>query len=383
MTVLAADPVKEKASAQKTWVFLFDELDKVEATAKPKDWEDVRSLLGGKGANLFEMTRLGLPVPPGFTVTTEACNGYLAANHEFPTGMWDQEVVAMHEVEKKVGKNFGDPKNPLFVSCRSGAKFSMPGMMDTVLNIGLNDETAKGMIELTGDPRFVYDSYRRLIQMFGSVVMGVADEPFEEAIAEQKKKRGVRHDVELTAEDWQVLVEKFKTLVKAYKGQEFPQDPYKQLEMATRAVFNSWFGKRAIDYRNATNISHDLGTAVNIVTMVFGNMGNDSAHRRGLHPQPGRRHEGTVRRLPDQRPGRRRGGRHPQHPAHHAAQAGHARGLRPVPRHRHQAREPLPGHAGRGVHDRAQEAVDAPDPQRQAHGPCRHQDGRGHEPTKV
>ena len=277
MTVLAADPVKEKASPAKTWVFLFDELDKVETTAKPKDWEDVRSLSGGKGANLFEMTRLGLPVPPGFTVTTEACNGYLAANHEFPTGMWDQEVAAMHEVETKVGKSFGDPKNPLFVSCRSGAKFSMPGMMDTVLNIGLNDETAKGMIELTGDPRFVYDSYRRLIQMFGSVVMGVADEPFEEAIAEQKKKRGVRHDVELTAEDWQVLVERFKTLVKAYKGQEFPQDPYKQLEMATRAVFNSWFGKRAIDYRNATNIGHDLGTAVNIVTMVFGNMGNDSA----------------------------------------------------------------------------------------------------------
>jgi pyruvate,orthophosphate dikinase len=277
MTVLAADPVKEKKGAAKTWVFLFDELDKVETTAKPKDWEDVRSLLGGKGANLFEMTRLGLPVPPGFTVTTEACNGYLAANHEFPDGMWDQEVAAMHEVERKVGKSFGDPKNPLFVSCRSGAKFSMPGMMDTVLNIGLNDETAKGMIELTGDPRFVYDSYRRLIQMFGSVVMGVADEPFEEAIAEQKKKSGVRHDVELNAEDWQVLVERFKTLVKAYKGQEFPQDPYKQLEMATRAVFNSWFGKRAIDYRNATAISHDLGTAVNIQTMVFGNMGNDSA----------------------------------------------------------------------------------------------------------
>jgi pyruvate,orthophosphate dikinase len=276
MTVLAADPVKEKTGAPKTWVYLFDELDKVEATAKPKDWEDVRALLGGKGANLFEMTRLGLPVPPGFTVTTEACNGYLAANHEFPTGQWDQEVAAMHEVERKVGKTFGDPKNPLFVSCRSGAKFSMPGMMDTVLNIGLNDETAKGMIELTGDPRFVYDSYRRLIQMFGSVVMGVADEPFEEAIADQKKKRGVRHDVELTAEDWQALIERFKTLVKAYKGQEFPQDPYKQLEMATRAVFNSWFGKRAIDYRNATNISHDLGTAVNIQTMVFGNMGNSS-----------------------------------------------------------------------------------------------------------
>ena len=264
-------------SVDKTWVFLFSDLDKVEALPTIKDWEDVRSFLGGKGANLFEMTRLTLPVPPGFTVTTEACNAYLAHNHEFPPGMWDQEVAAMKAVEKAVGKSFGDPKNPLFVSCRSGAKFSMPGMMDTVLNIGLNDETAEGMIKLTGDARFVYDSYRRLVQMFGSVVMGVADEPFEEVITEFKKKKGVRHDVELDAEDWKGIVERFKALVKAYKGQEFPQDPYKQLEMATRAVFNSWFGKRAIDYRNATNISHDLGTAVNIVTMVFGNMGDTSA----------------------------------------------------------------------------------------------------------
>jgi len=277
MTALAAEPTKQAKTGDKVWVYLFNELDKVETTAKTKDWDDVRSLLGGKGANLFEMTRLGLPVPPGFTVTTEACNGYLAADHEFPTHMWDQEVAAMHAVEKTVGKGFGDPKNPLFVSCRSGAKFSMPGMMDTVLNIGLNDETAKGMIELTGDPRFVYDSYRRLIQMFGSVVMGVADEPFEEVISDQKKKKGIKHDVDLSAEDWQYIIERFKALVKAYKGIDFPQDPYKQLELATRAVFNSWFGKRAIDYRNATNIRHDLGTAVSIVTMVFGNMGDDSA----------------------------------------------------------------------------------------------------------
>ena len=265
------------ATDKKSWVFLFKDLDKAEAACNAKDWEDVRSFLGGKGANLFEMTRLGLPVPPGFTVSTQACNAYLAANHEFPEGLWDQEVAAMHEIEKQVGKNFGDPSNPLFVSCRSGAKFSMPGMMDTVLNIGLNDETAAGMIKLTGDPRFVYDSYRRLIQMFGSVVMGVADEPFEEVIAEQKKKSGIKNDVDLTADDWMVIIERFKALVKAYKGIDFPQDPYKQLEMATRAVFNSWFGKRAIDYRNATGIRHDLGTAVNIQTMVFGNMGDDSA----------------------------------------------------------------------------------------------------------
>ena len=276
MSAVVSQEAKSKAESAKTWVYLFNELDKVETTAKPKDWEAIRSLLGGKGANLFEMTRLDLPVPPGFTVTTEACNAYLSYDHQFPPQMWEQEVAAMHQVEALVGKKFGDPTNPLFVSCRSGAKFSMPGMMDTVLNIGLNDETAQGMIKLTGDPRFVYDSYRRLVQMFGSVVMGVADEPFEEVISEFKRKRGVRQDVDLTAEDWQQITERFKALVNAFKGQEFPQDPYKQLEMATRAVFNSWFGKRAIDYRNATGISHDLGTAVNIVTMVFGNMGDDS-----------------------------------------------------------------------------------------------------------
>ena len=277
MSVLVSEEKAATSSGQKQWVFLFNELDKAEAACNAKDWEDVRAFLGGKGANLFEMTRLELPVPPGFTVSTEACNAYLAANHEFPAGLWEQEVAAMHEIEKLVGKRFGDPSNPLFVSCRSGAKFSMPGMMDTVLNIGLNDETAAGMIRLTGDPRFVYDSYRRLIQMFGSVVMGVADEPFEEVISEQKKKSGVKNDVDLSADDWMVIIERFKALVKAYKGIDFPQDPYKQLEMATRAVFNSWFGKRAIDYRNATGIRHDLGTAVNIQTMVFGNMGDDSA----------------------------------------------------------------------------------------------------------
>ena len=264
------------ADSHKQWVYLFQELDQIEKDRQTKDWEDIRALLGGKGANLAEMTRLELPVPPGFTVTTEACNAYLAHDHQFPPGMWEQEVSSMKRVEQQVGKTFGDPKNPLFVSCRSGAKFSMPGMMDTVLNIGLNDETAKGMIELTGDPRFVYDSYRRLVQMFGSVVMGVADEPFENVISEFKKRRDVKLDVDLTAEDWKSITDRFKSLVKAYKGVEFPQDPYKQLEMATRAVFNSWFGKRAIDYRNATNISHNLGTAVNIQMVVFGNMGADS-----------------------------------------------------------------------------------------------------------
>ncbi len=260
------------AEADKKWVYLFSELDQAEEYVQPKSWDDMKALLGGKGANLGEMTRIGVPVPPGFTVTTEACNAYLAHDRSFPPGMWDQEVAAMADLEKRTGKGFGDPKNPLFVSCRSGAKFSMPGMMDTVLNIGLNDETAQGMIELTGDPRFVYDSYRRLVQMFGSVVLGMADEPFEEIIEEKKQVRGIKLDVELTAEEWAEITEEFKAITKQLAGREFPQDPYEQLELATRAVFNSWFGRRAVDYRNATNISHDLGTAVNIQTVVFGNM---------------------------------------------------------------------------------------------------------------
>jgi pyruvate, orthophosphate dikinase len=258
------------------WVYLFDDRDSAATQRQPASGEAARALLGGKGANLAEMTRLGVPVPPGFTVTTEACNAYLTNDRQFPPGLWDQEVAAMHKLEAQTGKRFGDPTNPLMVSCRSGAKFSMPGMMDTVLNIGLNDQTAQGLIALTGNPRFVYDSYRRLVQMFGSVVLGVPDEPFERVIEEVKAKCSVKLDIELTAEEWRQITERFKGLIKAYKGVDFPQDPYKQLELATRAVFDSWFGKRATDYRNATGIAHNLGTAVNIQTVVFGNMGENS-----------------------------------------------------------------------------------------------------------
>ncbi len=259
-----------------TWVYLFEEVDQAEKYVGG-DWEAVRGLFGGKGANLAEMVRIGIPVPPGFTVTTEACNAYLDSGGHFPEGMWEQELKAMKVVEAATGKKFGDPQNPLLVSCRSGAKFSMPGMMDTVLNIGLNDETAKGMIDLTGDERFVYDSYRRLVQMFGSVVMGISDDAFEEVITAARVKAGVKTDTELTADDWQAVTEKFKGIFRRNSHHDFPTDPYDQLKMATEAVFKSWNGKRAIDYRNAANIAHDLGTAVNIVTMVFGNMGNDSA----------------------------------------------------------------------------------------------------------
>jgi pyruvate,orthophosphate dikinase len=256
------------------WVFSFDEVDQAEA--KAGTWDGVRALLGGKGANLGDMTRIGVPVPPGFTVTTEACNAFLEAGNALPEGLWEQELEALQKVEEKTSKKFGDAKNPLLVSSRSGAKFSMPGMMDTVLNIGLNDETATGMVELTGDQRFVYDSYRRLVQMFGVVVMGVPDEPFEKVIKAYRKKRGVEGDAELLAEDWVEITEKFKDIVREQAGREFPTDPFEQLRMATEAVFASWNGKRAVDYRNATGIEHDLGTGVNIQTMVFGNMGDDS-----------------------------------------------------------------------------------------------------------
>jgi pyruvate,orthophosphate dikinase len=260
----------------KKWVYLFDQLDQAQNSVGG-DWEAVRGLLGGKGANLAEMVRIRIPVPPGFTVTTEACNAYLAAGESFPEGMWEQELDALKAIEAATGKKFGDRTNPLLVSCRSGAKFSMPGMMDTVLNIGLNDETASGMIKLTGDERFVYDIHRRLIQMFGTVVMGIRDDVFEEVITKARKKAGVKTDAELTAEDWMAVTGEFKRIYRHYTHRDFPTDPYQQLKKATEAVFKSWNGKRAIDYRNAAGISHDLGTAVNIVTMVFGNMGNNSA----------------------------------------------------------------------------------------------------------
>jgi pyruvate,orthophosphate dikinase len=260
----------------KKWVYLFGEVDQAEDHVGG-DWEDVRGLLGGKGANLGEMVRIGIPVPPGFTVTTEACNAYLASNETFPEGLEEQIQAALKNIENTTGKTFGNAKNPLLVSCRSGGKFSMPGMMDTVLNIGLNDETAKGMIDLTGDERFVYDSYRRLVQMFGSVVMGAPDEAFEEVITEARRNAGVKTDTELTADDWKSVTNKFKSIFRQYANRDFPEDPNEQLRLATEAVFKSWNGKRAVDYRNAAGIPHDLGTAVSIQTMVFGNMGNDSA----------------------------------------------------------------------------------------------------------
>jgi len=258
------------------WVYTFDEVEKAEE-AVGGDWDAVRGLLGGKGANLGDMHRIGVPVPPGFTISTEACNEYLRLDEAFPPEMLDQVKEALARVEADTGKKFGSPTNPLLVSCRSGAKFSMPGMMDTVLNIGMNDEVAEGMLTSFDDPHFVYDSYRRLIQMFASVVMGVREQPFEDVLAEYRERRGVVDDSELDVDELKEVVGRFKEIVETYAGREFPADPYDQLRMAISAVFRSWNGKRANDYRNAAGIAHDLGTGVNVQTMVFGNMTGDSA----------------------------------------------------------------------------------------------------------
>ncbi len=236
----------------------------------------MRQLLGGKGAGLAEMTNAGLPVPPGFTITTEACNAYYEAGKELPEGLWDDVVAHMKGLEQETGKGFGDAENPLLVSVRSGAAFSMPGMMDTVLNLGLNPDTVQGLIKLTGNERFAWDAWRRFVAMFGRIVLDLKAEDFDEPFDKLKQRAKAKLDTDLSAEQLREIGEEFAQIVKKKTGEDFPTDPYRQLELATRAVFDSWFGKRAHDYREFNKIPHDLGTAVNIVTMVFGNMGEDS-----------------------------------------------------------------------------------------------------------
>jgi len=241
----------------------------------------MKNLLGGKGANLAEMTNLGLPVPAGFTITTEVCTYFQKSGGKFPTGIEKELKSALTKVEKEMGAKFGDRKNPLLVSVRSGARASMPGMMDTVLNLGLNDETVKGIIEQTGNERFAYDSYRRFVAMYGDVVMDVEAgkdglDPFEKIIEAKKHARGVKHDVELTAADLKELVAEFKAMIKQNTGKTFPEDPEEQLWGAIKAVFNSWNNERAIIYRKMNKIPDEWGTAVNVQSMVYGNMGDDS-----------------------------------------------------------------------------------------------------------
>jgi pyruvate,orthophosphate dikinase len=242
----------------------------------PEGNAQMRALLGGKGAGLAEMTNAGLPVPPGFTITTEACNAYYAAGKELPPGLWEDVLQHMHALEEQTGKGFGDPANPLLVSVRSGAAFSMPGMMDTVLNLGLNEDTVGGLIGLTDNERFGYDAWRRFVAMFGRIVLDIPATEFDEPFDALKEERGAKQDTDLTAGDLRGIADRYRDIVQEKTGEPFPTDPYRQLELAVRAVFDSWFGKRAHDYREFNKIPHDLGTAVNVVTMVFGNMGSDS-----------------------------------------------------------------------------------------------------------
>jgi len=257
------------------WVYDFEEGDSSQ-----------KNLLGGKGANLAEMTNLGLPVPPGFTITTDACNAYREAGQQFPEGLLDQVADHRKKLEEKMGRQIGNASDPLLVSVRSGAPFSMPGMMDTVLNVGLNDDSVEGLIKQTGSDRFAWDSYRRLIQMFGKTVMGVDGDLFEEALEGAKDRKGVSNDVDLDTKDLKKLVKTFKSIVKKDTKREFPQDPTEQLHDAISAVFGSWDNKRARDYRRRNRISDHLGTAVNVQTMVFGNKGDNSGTGVGFTRDP-------------------------------------------------------------------------------------------------
>jgi pyruvate,orthophosphate dikinase len=257
--------MEEAPDMSKKWVYLFREGDASQ-----------RDLLGGKGAGVAEMTRTGVPVPPGFTITTEACNAYYDGGQQAPEGLWEQALEAMKDIEAQTGKKFGDPANPLLVSVRSGAKFSMPGMMDTVLNLGLNKQTREGLAKLTGNPRFAADAYRRFVQLFGKIVLGVDGERFEH-VMDERKGHGQRVDTDLSAEELLGIAEEFKAIIKRDAGVEFPEDPNEQLREAVMAVFRSWNGRRARDYRRINKISDSLGTGVNVQAMVFGNMGDDSA----------------------------------------------------------------------------------------------------------
>jgi len=262
----------------KKWVYLARDGKEAyaEVLGKEPDLAEMKNIFGGKGAGLMAMTASGAPVPPSFTITTEACVEYMDTN-EFPEGMWEQTLEAMKDIEAQTGKKFGDPSNPLLVSVRSGARQSMPGMMDTVLNLGLNDETRAALAKLTGNEWFSYDAYRRFITMFSDIVMDYSRLHFEEKLEELKEKEGIKLDTDVSLEGMKELVAEYKAMYKARFGEDFPTDPYKQLELAIKAVFDSWNGARAIAYRDHEGIPHDWGTAVNVCTMVFGNMGSDSA----------------------------------------------------------------------------------------------------------
>ena len=255
--------------ATKKFVYFF-------GNGKAEGKSGMKDLLGGKGAGLAEMTNLAVPVPAGFTISTEACVAFFKNKKKHPPGLWEDVLKYMKRLEVAMGAKFGDPANPLLVSVRSGARASMPGMMDTVLNLGLNGRTVQGLIKKTKNERFAYDAYRRFITMFSTVVLDLKRERFEDALKEKKAETGGVHDTDLSAAALKDLIERYKKIVKEETGREFPEDPYDQLKMGINAVFNSWYGARAVTYRRLYDIPDNWGTAVNVVAMVFGNMGETS-----------------------------------------------------------------------------------------------------------
>ena len=348
--------------ADDKWVYDFSEGSK-----------DMRDLLGGKGANVAEMTRvLGADrVPAGFTITTEACVAYMKADQEEPEGMAEQVADALARLQEHTGKTLGDDEDPLLVSVRSGARESMPGMLDTVLNLGLNDTSVEGLARATENDRFAWDSYRRFLQMFGNVSRGIDGEAFEKAITEVKSDRGVEDDTDLDTDALKELVDRFKALYKEETGDDFPQDPKEQLRLSIRAVFDSWTGERAVEYRRINRIPDEWGTAVNVQQMVFGNKGDTSGSGVAFSrdevtgaPEP----SGDF--LPE-RPGRGRRLRR-AHAARHLRDEGLAAGrLRAADGHPQNARAALRGHAGHRVHGGGRAALHAPDARREAAGPGR------------
>ena len=354
------------------WVYTFGD-GAAEGSA------EMRNLLGGKGANLAEMANLGLPVPPGFTISTEVCTYFYANQKSYPKELEGQVKDALAAVARIAGRTFGDPNDPLLVSVRSGARASMPGMMDTVLNLGLNDVTVEGLAKTSGDRRFAYDSYRRFITMYSDVVLGVGHDHFEEMLETHKDQNGYTLDTELSADDWAALIKRYKTRVKEETGEDFPQDPHKQLWGAIGAVFGSWMNARANTYRRLHNIPESWGTAVNVQAMVFGNMGDTSATGVAFtrNPSTGERALYGEFLINAQGEDVVAGIRTPQEITEAARKAAgsdkpsmeqampdaYAQLVQDLP----VAREALPRHAGPRIHGREGQAVDAADALRQAH----------------
>ena len=354
------------------WVYTFGD-------GKAEGKADMKNLLGGKGANLAEMANLGLPVPPGFTVTTEVCTYYYANAQSYPDDLKAQVAAALAHVGKLTGKIFGDSKNPLLVSVRSGARASMPGMMDTVLNLGLNDQTVEALAQQSGDRRFAFDSYRRFITMYSDVVLGIEHHHFEEILEEHKDKNAYSLDTDLTAEDWSELVTRYKERVKQELGKPFPQDPQEQLWGAIGAVFGSWMNARANTYRRLHNIPESWGTAVNVQAMVFGNLGDDSATGVAFtrNPSTGEKKLYGEFLINAQGEDVVAGIRTPQEISEEARkeagsdkpslESAMPKAFAELVAHLRRARKALPRHAGSRIHHREGQALDAADALRQAH----------------